>query len=1181
MNRLLFVVSILVLLTPVGSVSFLQSPGAARLGSPHGVLEGSSVAPGALSSAHSGLASGWTALSIPSAPSARSNASMTYDPAEGKVVLFGGWGGKFLGDTWEYRGGVWTSVPVSNGPPARSAAVLEYDPTLGGAILFGGTNGTALSDTWEFRGGSWTKLSFSLSPPARSGAVAAFDPATGQLLVFGGTAARVLADTWGLSNSGWSPLGGSTHPPPLAYASMTYDESGGYALLFGGINRSVSSATWEYNRGAWSLLSPSSSPTPRYLAAMTFDSADGISVLFGGRVSALIGNTWEFDRGAWTALPYGTHPSSRSGASIAFDAADGYALLFGGNSNVLQGDTWAYKLRPQSPGWNYLNVAGGARNREQGVTAFDPADGYTVLFGGWNHSATNLSQQFLNDTWVYKAGVWTQLHPVLSPSQRRGAMMAYDPVDGYLVMFGGSDYVGYLNDTWTFRAGVWSHLVEPVSPPTRRSAAIAFDQTDGYVVLFGGHNGSGLLPSSSTFYYDRGDTWTFRGGLWTNRTTATHPSARAEPNMDYDAADGYVLLFGGYIPHKTGHGDIEQADTWKFVGGVWTNLTSSLPVHPSARDGEPVVFDPNHGYILLFGGDAGAGNPNDAWAYRAGWSQICSNCGTLYRSGSHATYDAADGYVMYIGGDGIVLGATLAWVAPVVAHATTTTPVTDAGLPVSFSSTVMGGLRPLQYQWVFGDGNTSALSSPTERFPSAGVLSPRLLVTDSTGVYANISLSLTVHAALRASVTPSPTVADVGHPFDFAASTAGGTPPYTYHWNLGDGGTSNLTSLAHVYSLAGPRSGNVTVTDRLGQTASAGFTVTVNAVPTPRVTDSRNVTDPGVPIFFTGSANNGTGPFAFNWSFGDGTNGSGSNISHAYSAAGMFVVTLHVTDSFRVMANVSTVLTVNPPLHASVSTPAPTDPGKTVSFTSNVSGGTGPFSYNWSFGDGSNGTGSIVSHAYLTAGAYLVTLHVTDRFQTIANGSAVVTVNSLLHDSAGFPGPSDAGMNVSFSTNVSGGTAPYAIHWAFGDNTSSASGGNATHAYATPGVYNASVTVNDSVGASVFAFGDVVIHSLPNVTIRIGSTGTFAVGQNASFASVPSGGTGAYTFVWSFGDGNGSSGPNATHAYSTPGNYTARLIATDSVGAQAVASMTVVVAAPARGAHRPRVDGRAAASVQA
>jgi PKD repeat protein len=58
--------------------------------------------------------------------------------------------------------------------------------------------------------------------------------------------------------------------------------------------------------------------------------------------------------------------------------------------------------------------------------------------------------------------------------------------------------------------------------------------------------------------------------------------------------------------------------------------------------------------------------------------------------------------------------------------------------------------------------------------------------------------------------------------------------------------------------------------------------------------------------------------------------------------------------------------------------PYPPDAGQTISFVGTASGGTAPYSYSWTFGDGSSRTGSTVTHAYSSAGTFTVVLTVND-----------------------------------------------------------------------------------------------------------------------------------------------------------------------------------------------------------
>lgn len=86
-------------------------------------------------------------------PSARFGACTAYDPRRRVTVLFGGWDGSSRYDeTWFWDGNDWSPGP--KGPPAIQACALTYDPARGNLVLFGGAFEQAavatrsLGDTW-------------------------------------------------------------------------------------------------------------------------------------------------------------------------------------------------------------------------------------------------------------------------------------------------------------------------------------------------------------------------------------------------------------------------------------------------------------------------------------------------------------------------------------------------------------------------------------------------------------------------------------------------------------------------------------------------------------------------------------------------------------------------------------------------------------------------------------------------------------------------------------------------------------------------------------------------------------------------------------------------------------------------------------------------------------------------
>src|SRR5262245_11281982 len=82
-------------------------------------------------------------------PSIRRGPVMAYDSARHRLVLFGGYSARLgesrLGDTWEWDGDIWRRVSTT-GPSPRAGHAMAYDSARGRVVLFGGYDGTYLGD---------------------------------------------------------------------------------------------------------------------------------------------------------------------------------------------------------------------------------------------------------------------------------------------------------------------------------------------------------------------------------------------------------------------------------------------------------------------------------------------------------------------------------------------------------------------------------------------------------------------------------------------------------------------------------------------------------------------------------------------------------------------------------------------------------------------------------------------------------------------------------------------------------------------------------------------------------------------------------------------------------------------------------------------------------------------------
>src|SRR2546427_885105 len=342
---------------------------------------------------------------------------------------------------------------------------------------------------------------------------------------------------------------------------------------------------------------------------------------------------------------------------------------------------------------------------------------------------------------------------------------------------------------------------------------------------------------------------------------------------------------------------------------------------------------------------------------------------------------------------------------------------------------------------------------------------------------------------LSASFTYSPPSPQTGQTVSFIGSASGGSLPYSYSWSFGDGSTGTGLSAKHAYSSAGTLAVALTVKDNGSppQTTTSQQSITVSGAP-PQLTASfaysPSSTKAGQPVTFTASANGGTSPFTFSWSFGDGLTGTGSPVTHTYTSAGSYTAALTIKDSSTPQQTATSRNTVSvtippPPIMASFTlNPSSPDVGQSISFTASASGGTPPYIYSWSYGDGSTGTGLQSTHTYSVDGTYQVTLTVEDSQGNTGTGvePAVVGTSPLLDGFTYSRTTAQPGENINFTASARGGTPPYSYSWDFG-NRASATGASATYSYATAGPYTVTLTVTDSTDHSNSTSQNLTIYS--------------------------------------------------------------------------------------------------------
>lgn len=294
----------------------------------------------------------------------------------------------------------------------------------------------------------------------------------------------------------------------------------------------------------------------------------------------------------------------------------------------------------------------------------------------------------------------------------------------------------------------------------------------------------------------------------------------------------------------------------------------------------------------------------------------------------------------------------------------------------SFTSTSTGGTN---YYWDFGDGNSSTLGNASNTYTVAGTYNICLVIQDTTiGCSDTICQSITVSLCNNNSASFTTTNNGNGN-YSFIPTINGGTAPYTYLWDFGDGNNSTLTNSSNTYSSVGIYAVVLTVTDANNCTAYGYDSIQINATPC-NIASSFTYTDNGNGNYSFTNASTGN-IVSYYWNFGDGTTSNVVNPTHTFLANGVFVVQLAAVDANScvdyylitfMVTGVSNPISCNA---AFVVVPDSAIPNSVIVY--NTSTGTN-LTYFWDFGDGNTSTLSSPNYSYTTSGPFQLCLTVDD-----------------------------------------------------------------------------------------------------------------------------------------------------------------------------------------------------------
>lgn len=411
--------------------------------------------------------------------------------------------------------------------------------------------------------------------------------------------------------------------------------------------------------------------------------------------------------------------------------------------------------------------------------------------------------------------------------------------------------------------------------------------------------------------------------------------------------------------------------------------------------------------------------------------------------------------------------------------------------------TANGGVTPYTYSWSPSGGTATTASNLAAN-------SYTVKVTDGNGCSSTSVVVITEPPKLTLSATKTNATCGTNNG-TATITTGGGVTPYAYAWsNSGTGAIeSNLS----------PATYTVTVSD--ANTCSKTTTVTISISQLLTVTLTKtNVTCNGASNgIITTTVTGGGGAYNYTWS-------PGASVTSSINTIPPGTYTVTVTDVGSPACPVIKTTTITEPaplLINSTPTNITCNGNNNGKITTSPTGGTTPYTFNWSNGGVSSSITGLAPASY--------TLTLSDSkgcsktvVETITQGSALNITIDAQTDVTCF-GLS----NGSATITASGGTGALTYKWLPSGGASSSASGLPAKTY--------TVSINDVSGCSSTV---TISITQPTAALTVGTTSTNAScgGSNGTGTATPAGGTSPFTYKWS------SAGTNALESGLSTGTYT-------------------------------------------
>lgn len=462
----------------------------------------------------------------------------------------------------------------------------------------------------------------------------------------------------------------------------------------------------------------------------------------------------------------------------------------------------------------------------------------------------------------------------------------------------------------------------------------------------------------------------------------------------------------------------------------------------------------------------------------------------------------------------------------------------------------------MNYDWNFGDTNTSAQSNPIHQYGQAGNYEAILKVTSNNGCKNLVKKAVIMYNKPIADFTlpiANPYCTNQSYNFGNTSSFDIVSDP-TWEWSLNGIVVSSALDLLTQFST--DQSQEIKLKSSIPGCESE-MVKSISSVQSGPLTDFTFSTScEDVPVSFI---NTTTGAVVeYTWDFNDGNTSMQQNAINTFEDAGRYQVTLRATNLSGCQNFISKEVIVysKPTANFSLALPPFSCSGAASQFTdltppptdSNIT------SWNWTFGDNQNNTSTNKNptHVYANAGEYVVSLQVATNFG--CEGEVTKNITIAQTPEVDF---SSTALCVNQPTTFTPTSTTDIKAWLWGIQNVTYTTQNPVHTFTTSGNQTVTMAATGNNNCVKMVAKNLTV-PIP-VTINFSATSTCA-GKPAVFTETSLAGTDpAVSWNWDFAGQATATTSTAQHIFPSTGNYNVRLNSTRQSGCTYTSTRNIAI----------------------